>query len=446
MESFVWNKYYVTGLSEVDEQHQGLVKVVNEFGELLAKDIVTLADISKIFNDLFEYTTFHFDEEEKLMKNVGMDERHINSHIKLHHHFLDEITRMQKSISIDNIDTAKEIQSFLVHWLAYHILGEDQSMARQINDIESGTSAIEAYNKENTHEGNNAREVLIIALENLFNQVSNRNKELLQLNLSLEDIVQARTKELSEANKQKDELLLKQSKMASMGEMIGNIAHQWRQPIAIISMWANNIIADIDMEEIENENLRKYANNINEQTQYLSQTIDDFRNFYIPNKDANSFTLRSSVDKTMSLLAGSFKAHNIEVMENIEDIEIIALENELTQSLLNIIKNAKDVLVNTPLENRRRLLFIDIYKEDNSVVIEIKDSGGGIEEDILNKVYEPYFTTKQKTEGTGIGLYMTESIVTKHLNGEIIVLNEEYEYDEEKYKGAKFRIKLFDCF
>ncbi len=248
-------------------------------------------------------------------------------------------------------------------------------------------------------------------------------------------------KNLEKSNQEKEQMLFQQSKMASMGEMIGNIAHQWRQPIAIISMWANNIIADIDMEEIENENLRKYANNINEQTNHLSKTIDDFRNFFSPNKEKNSFTLKSSIDKTMFLLTASFKTHNIEMIEDIEDIEITALENELTQAILNIVKNAKDILITLPKESKK-LLFINVYKKDNNAVIEIKDNGGGIPEDIIDKVFEPYFTTKHKSQGTGIGLYMTESIVTKHLDGEISVENVEYKHETIGYTGAKFIIRL----
>ncbi len=261
--------------------------------------------------------------------------------------------------------------------------------------------------------------------------------KLLDINKDLE----LKVKEEVNKNQEKDRLLFQQSKMASMGEMIGNIAHQWRQPISIISMWSNNIIMDIDMEEIENESLRKYATNINEQTKHLSQTIDDFRNFFSPNKTKETFSLKSSIDKTMSLLSASFKTHEIEVIQNIEDIEILALENELMQAILNIIKNAKDILVTLPKESKK-LIFINIYKKDKSVIIDIKDNAGGVAEDIIDKIFEPYFTTKHKSQGTGIGLYMTESIITKHLDGNLSVKNCEYEYDGENYKGAQFRIAL----
>ena len=240
---------------------------------------------------------------------------------------------------------------------------------------------------------------------------------------------------------EKEQILFQQSKMASMGEMIGNIAHQWRQPIAIISMWANNIIADIDMNEIENENLRKYAININEQTKHLSSTIDDFRNFFIPNKEKRLFNINLSIKKTLNLLIASFSTHRIEVITDIKDVEINGLENELTQAILNIIKNAKDILVMLP-DDSKKLIFISVYRKDNNAIIEIKDKGGGIPEKIINNIFEPYFTTKHKSQGTGIGLYMTETIISKHLNGQVIVRNVTYSYNNIEYKGALFIMKI----
>ncbi len=283
----------------------------------------------------------------------------------------------------------------------------------------------------------NQKEILDLQVKKRTKELHSSRDELQKLNESLED----RVKEEISQNQQKEQMLYQQSKMASMGEMIGNIAHQWRQPIAIISMWANNVKVDIEMDEVKNENLQKYADNINKQTKHLSQTIDDFRNFFAPNKSKSTFTIKGSVDKTMSLLRASFKTHNIEVIESIQNIEIIALENELTQAILNIIKNAKDVLVTLP-KSAKKLIFIKTYLKDDRAIIEIKDNGGGIEENIMDKIFEPYFTTKHKSIGTGIGLYMTQSIITKHLDGDISVQNVEYEYEGEKYSGAEFRIAL----
>lgn len=273
-----------------------------------------------------------------------------------------------------------------------------------------------------------------------ISEISLKNREMERLNADLSNSIKEQQK-IQEQKDQQQQILFQQSKMASMGEMIGNIAHQWRQPIAIISMWANNIMVDIDMEEIDNINLRRYAHNINEQTKQLSQTIDDFRNFFTPNKKETIFTLQNSIDKTMKLLTASFKTHNIELIEDIEYIEIKALENEFTQAILNIVKNAKDIII-TLNKDSKKLIFINVYKQDKSVIIDILDNGGGVPNDIKDKIFEPYFTTKHKSQGTGIGLYMTETIITKHLNGKINVKNIEYEYLGEKFRGALFKISL----
>jgi len=291
--------------------------------------------------------------------------------------------------------------------------------------------------------------IIIVLLSSILHYLNNRkfiaeisakNIKMEKLNRELSNSIKQQKEIQHQKDKQQD-ILFQQSKMASMGEMIGNIAHQWRQPIAVISMWANNIIVDLDMDEVDNENLRKYANNINIQTKHLSQTIDDFRNFFSPNKEKTTFTIQDSLDKTMNLLTASFKIHNIEVIQDIEDIKFTAPENELTQAFLNIINNAKDALL-LKKDLKKRVIFIKVYKKNSFIFIEILDNAGGIKEKILNKIFEPYFTTKHKSQGTGIGLYMTESIVSKHLYGEIYAVNKSYNYEGIDYKGANFIIKL----
>ncbi len=244
-----------------------------------------------------------------------------------------------------------------------------------------------------------------------------------------------------EKNSMIEARLHQSEKLASMGEMIGNIAHQWRQPIAVISMWANNIIVDIDMNNIDTDSFKEYALKINEQTKYLSQTIDDFRNFFSPNKESTLFVLKDSIDKTLNLLSGSLKTYNIKTVVEIKNIKIFALENELTQVILNILKNAKDILVALP-KDEKRLIFINGYEDSENTVIEIVDSGGGIADDIIGKIFEPYFTTKHKSQGTGIGLYMAQSIITRDFLGSLDVKNVDYSYENHNYNGAKFTIKI----
>ncbi len=208
MDSFIWDKHFVTGLEEVDKQHHHLVDVINQFGELLTKrEGVAFEDIERVFGELAEYAQYHFTEEESLMDKTGIDHRHQEHHRHEHFNFLQEVTQMHAVISPDNSDSAKPLLKFLIYWLAYHILGSDQCMARQIAAIRSGQSAVEAFlAEERMKEG--AVEPLLHALDGLFRQVSERNRELLLLNQTLETRVAERTEELAVANRQLEEIAL----------------------------------------------------------------------------------------------------------------------------------------------------------------------------------------------------------------------------------------------
>lgn len=207
MNSFHWGAHFVTGLTEVDEQHHHLVDIINQFSSLLAKNVIHAEDVDRLYNQLADYAIYHFQEEEKLMSEVKVDALLLNHQIEMHKGFMDEVTSIYASISPDKLDQASTFLKFLIHWLAYHILAEDQDMARQIKAIQSGMSPHEAYAKME-QERDSATAPLLEALNGLFEQVSIRNKELKQLNESLEEKVALRTKELSEANLHLEELSL----------------------------------------------------------------------------------------------------------------------------------------------------------------------------------------------------------------------------------------------
>ncbi len=207
MESFHWDDSFITGLSEVDQEHHHLVDLINQFGEMLAANELVLDHIEGVFKELADYAQYHFDEEEGLMCRVGIDPRHYKIHLDKHHDFLNEVTSMHADVSPDNPDSARHLLEFLTHWLVYHIIGTDQNMARQIKAINSGLSPGEAYEKEE-READNSTEPLLVALNGLFEQVSTRNKELVELNQTLEAKVADRTKALSEANRHLEEISL----------------------------------------------------------------------------------------------------------------------------------------------------------------------------------------------------------------------------------------------
>ncbi len=207
MESFRWDKHFITGVLEVDREHHQLVDIFNQFGRLLARNELEFDDIETVFQKLSNYAQYHFQNEEALMVRTGIDKRHLDNHIDLHRNFLQEVTSMHVGFSPDNPDAAKHLLDFLTHWLAYHILGSDQNMARQMEAIQSGTSPNEAYETEERNR-DNATEPLLVALNGLFHQVSARNNELIQLNQSLEMKITERTRALSEANTHLEELAL----------------------------------------------------------------------------------------------------------------------------------------------------------------------------------------------------------------------------------------------
>lgn len=240
-------------------------------------------------------------------------------------------------------------------------------------------------------------------------------------------------------NIKKDNILAHQSKMAAMGEMIGNIAHQWRQPLSTISTIVTGLKIQKEVGIVDKKLEEESLELINKHVQYLSQTIDDFRSFFKTEKEPKEFYIESVFDKALSLVNAQFNSKNIIIIKNIEHCKLNNLENELIQVLINILNNARDELLKRDDE---RYIFIDTKIKGENIFIFIKDNGGGIQNNILPKVFDAYFTTKKDSDGTGIGLFMTEEMVLKHLKGNIIVSNDEYEYKSKKYIGAIFTIIL----
>ena len=241
--------------------------------------------------------------------------------------------------------------------------------------------------------------------------------------------------------KAKDKLLFQQSKMASMGEMIGNIAHQWRQPLSVISTCASGIKFEKEFNQISDERLYESLDLIVENTQYLSKTIDDFRNFFKADKIIEDFCINESILRVLKLLKSSIQNHNIQVETHLNgDLIINGYPNEFLQVLVNIINNAKDALMTQDIN--ARFMNIKTFIKNKRCVIEVNDNGGGVDETIVSKIFDPYFTTKHKSQGTGIGLYMSHQIVVEHMKGSIYAKNIEFIKDKKNYKGCSLVIVL----
>ncbi len=260
-----------------------------------------------------------------------------------------------------------------------------------------------------------------------------------ELNVKLEERV---LHEL-EKNRQKEQLLLQQSRMAQMGEMISMIAHQWRQPLGSISSTVVNLKLKLELEKFDLNS----ADGVNEAKEYflqrlfkienyvhnLSNTIDDFRNFYKPNKLSKTITLKKLVNKSLEIIGASLENDHIEIVTEFTDTqELDIYDNEVMQVLLNLLKNAQDNFKEKEASSRNIVNKI-IIKTTNST-LSICDNGGGINDNIINKIFDPYFSTKDEKNGTGLGLYMSKTIVEEHHNAKLEVMNTE--------DGVCFKIKF----
>ena len=241
--------------------------------------------------------------------------------------------------------------------------------------------------------------------------------------------------------KQQESIIAQQSKLAAMGEMIGNIAHQWRQPLSVISTIATGMKMQKQFGMLDDAEFLRNCDDINRQAQYLSQTIDDFRNFIKGSSRRSDFFLKHTFDEFLRLVEGSITSYHIDVQLDIDEhLQITGSETELIQCFLNIFNNAKDAFnANNPEE---RVLNVSAQRDQEMVQIRFQDNAGGIPESVLPRIFDPYFTTKHQTQGTGLGLYMTHQIIVEGMKGELTASNETFRYHDREYTGAVFTIVL----
>ncbi|WP_428026490.1 ABC transporter substrate-binding protein [Arcobacter sp.] len=241
--------------------------------------------------------------------------------------------------------------------------------------------------------------------------------------------------------KNQEKMLIEQSKMAALGEMLSNIAHQWRQPLAAISASSTGMILQKEHNILSDESFFSSCTAINNYAQYLSKTIDDFKNYAKGDTQSKEFNLKNETEKFLILVDSIIKQHNIKVdLISDEEILINGFQNELIQCFINLFYNSKDVFIH---KNQEKKYIQIIQKADkNFVTIIFRDNGGGILEEALKKIFEPYFTTKHKSQGTGLGLHMTYNLIVNSMKGTISARNVNFPYEKEIFQGAEFTIIL----
>jgi signal transduction histidine kinase/CheY-like chemotaxis protein len=233
--------------------------------------------------------------------------------------------------------------------------------------------------------------------------------------------------------REREQMLIQQNRLASMGEMIGNIAHQWRQPLNTLGIIVQQAPAIFKSGQLDKEFVNSSTNQSMELIQHMSHTIDVFRNFFKPDKEKVVFTLNEMVVNSMSIMEGSLGSLRISVEIDVqEDFELYSYPNEFLQVLINILANASDAFEERQIANPK--VRITLSREDSMAVLTISDNAGGIPEGVLDKIFDPYFTTKGPQAGTGVGLFMSKTIIEKNMGGKLTARN--------IADGAEFRIEV----
>lgn len=334
--------------------------------------------------------------------------------------FFDYLNHKKKSVKKIEIKSKDEF-----HQMATII---NQNVSITQNNIEQNIEFIKNATKvlENIEQGNLGTRI----------SKDTNNEALNELKIVINNMIDnLEFKIQEEINKrlEQEQILIQQSKLASMGEMIGNIAHQWRQPLAQISAIHMNMKVTYDFDKFTKEYMESKIKEANKLTAYMSQTISDFQNFFKPQGEKEVFSIEKACRDAYFILESSLKAHGIEVIFHItQDVTINGYKTEYSQVILNLLSNAKDILIERQIKNPK--IELEIKDGNHFALVKIKDNAGGVDTSIIDKIFEPYFTTRHQTQGTGIGLYMSKNIIERNMHGYINVVNVE--------DGALFTVKV----
>lgn len=451
MDAFVWDDRFVTGLAAVDQQHRHLVDMVNRLGDLRVQGAADQAELERMFGDLAQYALYHFAEEERLMAETGVDARHAQPHILHHQEFVQQVTLMWR-----NRDGAADSQSmlhdFLAAWLTVHILGEDQIMGRAIKRIREGADCAEAHNLEPSAQ-DSSRSALLDALHNLYKVLSVQNRDLAAAKAQLETKVAERTRELADTNTQltaeREELrqalrqieeaqqqLARSEKMASLGRMVAGFAHEINTPIGIavgaISHEGEKL-AEIErlltQEEVSEDDLRANLGSIREggdlalaNLRRCAELVQRFKRSSVDqaSEQQRDFDMAELIEDVRFSLQNQLKRLPIQMLvECPARLKIRGVPGRFEQILTNLILNS----IQHGFHDGQRPGTIRISvrrNDDSSLRISFADDGIGMDSEVVDRIFEPFYTTARAQGGSGLGLFLSYNIVTLELGGSIV--------------------------
>ncbi len=257
-------------------------------------------------------------------------------------------------------------------------------------------------------------------------------EQLREINEHLEDRIEDAVGEI----RKKDKLLVQQSKMSAMGEMIGAIAHQWRQPLNALGIVVQDFKVAYQLDELNSEYVDRMNSEAMGQIRHMSKTIDDFRNFFRPDKPRAEFVLQNSIVDVLNIISTQFASAKIKIETRFDTKPIVVdgYENEFKQVVLNLMSNAKDAILEKSFTDGKGKVVVGVHGDESVGIVSVLDNGGGIKDTVIERIFEPYFTTKEHGKGTGIGLYMSRMIIEDNMGGTILASN--------IGDGVEFRIEL----
>lgn len=442
MKTFQWSPLFETGLAEVDAQHQHLVELVNNLADYL--DSGEPEHIDATLSTLAQYTVYHFQCEENLMDSAGVDKEHADRHRETHRQFVQQVTDWMAQRHAAGQIGLPQLLDYLANWLVFHILGDDQSMGRQVAAIRSGSDAHTAFAADRP--SNDPRTVILLGgLHRLYSDLIERNEKLMaaqksltELNETLEQRVRDRTAALQTANEQicqEQGRVVEAEKMASLGRMVAGFAHEVNTPVGVavgaVSQ-ANDIVQEItrllQREEVTEAEL-------NQQLGYLHESNDlALSNLQRAAALVQSFK-RTAIDQTSEIereylldelisdvtynLRPLFKRSQVAIAVTCPaNLMLTGVPGALTQVLTNLCLNAHAHAFDDGTQTGH--LRIDVLAGDAKVEISVSDDGVGMDEISLKKAFEPFYTTRRKRGGSGLGLYIAYNLVTHKLGGSIV--------------------------
>ncbi len=467
MDAFVWDDRFTTGIDSVDQQHHRLVEVVNKLGDMmLAGDGGGDTPVEAIFKDLADYAHFHFADEERLMAEHRLDRRHVDIHRYHHKSFVEQVLLFWRSRG-SMAHPAEVLHGFLSSWLSFHILGEDQAMARQVAAIRAGASPEAAFETD-TKPVDNASSALLSALQKLYHVMAEQNRDLAEVNLNLEEKVAQRTRELADSNErlkaeheemrlllekveQAQSQLLQSEKMASIGQLAAGVAHEINNPIGFVNSnlgtlktYVDRLIVLIErcrngecseeaFREADFEYVRgDIADLVRESRDGLERVkkiVSDLKDFsHVDEAEWQEADLNAGLESTLNVVWNELK-YKAQVVRDYGQLPLVrCIPAQLNQVFMNLLVNAAQAIA------ERGTITLRSGAGGDEVWLEVTDTGCGMTPEVQKRIFEPFYTTKPVGKGTGLGLSVSYDIVKKH-GGRI-------EVESTVGRGTTFRVML----